>query len=45
MSSTSVWNFAAASGKSGSAMRRKPYAATFESTPLNTVSTSIGIAR
>ncbi len=45
MISISVWKWAAAWGNSGSTIARNPYAPTFESTPLKTISTSIGIAR
>ena len=45
ITSISVWKCAAACGYSGSTIRRKPYAATFESTPENTASTGSGIAR
>ena len=36
---------AAASGNSGSTIRRKPYAATFDTTPENTASAGSGILR
>ncbi len=44
MHSSSVWKCAEASGKTGSTIRRKPYAATFERIPLNTASAGSGIA-
>ena len=44
-SSMSVWKCTAAWGYSGSTIARKPYAPTLASTPENTISTSIGIAR
>src|ERR1700685_914196 len=43
--SISVWKCAAPCGNSGSTIARNPYAPTLESTPLHTISTSIGIAR
>ena len=45
MSSISSWKCTLASGYSGSTIRRKPYAATFERIPENTASTGSGIAR
>ena len=41
----SVWKSCVASGKTGSTTRRKPYAATFESTAENTASAGSGMLR
>ena len=45
ITSRTSWNWIAASGYSGSATRRKPYAPTFDSTPDSTATTAIGAAR
>ena len=43
ISSISIWKWTVANGNSGSTIRRKPYAATFERTPENTATAGIGI--
>ncbi len=44
ISSSSIWKWTVANGNSGSTIRKKPYAATFDSTPENTATAGIGIA-
>ena len=44
ITSISSWKVTLASGKSGSTMRRNPYAATFDSTPESTATTGVGAA-
>ena len=43
ITSISIWKCAEAYGNSGSTIRKKPYAATFDSTAENTATAGIGI--